>query len=626
MRGLNRLSFWVKARICLYRLVQQPSSLQPEAGCSDFSAYGTCDQRYCLICAPSALSPVARLPELHITSRAMALRSTMRNLPVNAPAIPITDDRCLPPLPLLLNWLSRAAAVQMQAVSLPLVPYGNACLPQILQMAGISTLILDHEGLPEAWIWEGAADSRVQVRQPQAEICGGPVHRGPLPPDHGRPRPRSACWDVATDNARLEDATATVGYALPADWDQVLDQITRPPAQRSSRRSDRLKAVEDPILRIFNPLPLERPCAVALPLTGTAPWALTDADGRRCPVQVCEGPFGPEMLASLRLGPLEARDLSVYDDPVSGPQWEVSETVIDNGRVRAELGSDGLITRLCLDGRYLPLTGPLPCPLRNGTPLGGESEITVLENGPVRARVAVAITHQDELLRLTYTLQADEPWLRITATWTGDESLELDHPTTWQDGYLHPGADVGGEVLEQQRSLFADRPVRRHGCRWAWLGPATGHQGLAVTGLVPLAISAEDGHLRVAVPDVVSYALLGHDRPDDQPGLCQLAMSLTMPAMSVDCVPPRGPALRLVSDGTLTPVWTRPVDNDRAETVLAECGGRAGRAYLYPLSRPSKDASLVDLRGTVIRHLDATAEEDAWVIDYRAGEVLIVRW
>ncbi len=31
MRGQNRFTFWVKVRICLYRLGQQPYSLQPKA-------------------------------------------------------------------------------------------------------------------------------------------------------------------------------------------------------------------------------------------------------------------------------------------------------------------------------------------------------------------------------------------------------------------------------------------------------------------------------------------------------------------------------------------------------------------------------------------------------------------
>ncbi len=549
---------------------------------------------------------------------------------MDAIEIPLTEDGCLPPLPILLTWLRRAARSGTEAVALTRLPYGNSCLPQLLHLAAIPRLICDHPDLPQCWIWEGAAGSRVQVTRGDDAQTGGPIHRGPLPCDPARPRRRSARWDVSVDNGRLADAAATVGYALPTDWDAVVDLVDRPDGERRTRSSDRLRHAHDAALRAFNPLPLERSCIVDLPLEGApAPWAVTDAHGLNAPVQVIEGPFGPQMLTSLRLAPLECRDLIPLDDPVAGPHWEVDTHCLDNGRVRAEFDDRGLIVRLCIDGRFQPITAPMPAPLLRGVPLAGTASVSVVESGPVRARLGVTWDLDDAVLRLTYTLHAAESCLRIAATWSGEQDappLELDHATTWRDGHLRCGGEAGIEILAQNPSVTEPRPQHRHGCRWAWIGDPPGSAGLAVAGMHPLQVSALGGHLRLSVPGTVTYALADARRDHDQLGLAQLATALALPPQPADDVPPRAASVRLSVGQNLVPVWTRQIEDGSAETVFAESEGRQGRALLFPLARASKDASLVDLKGRIIQSLEPTPEEDAWVIDYRPGEICIVRW
>jgi hypothetical protein len=335
-------------------------------------------------------------------------------------------------------------------------------------------------------------------------------------------------------------------------------------------------------------------------------------------VQVVEGPLGRELLTSVHLGALESVTFEPLFDPVPGSHWEVSRTVIDNGHVRAELDPLGQVVRLCCDGRFVDWSGPALQAMVDDLPLAGSTTTTVLEDGPVRGRIAVTRTSERGTLHLTYTVHAHEAVLRISATWDGEADLRLLCPTMVRAAPLEVGAELSGWNVPQHTIAGREAMMPIAGLRWARLCEAD-RRGVAMLGLRPMTVSALGGRLSLHVERTASIALCESSWPTTVPGIAQQALALGTPARAVAVA--IAPVLRLVGDGVV-PWWIgRPADW-RGELLLGQPHGLRGRCTLYVAA---SEAVRRDLRGGVTA-LRRTPEGDGFEIDLTAGDVAAVRW
>ena len=363
----------------------------------------------------------------------------------------------------------------------------------------------------------------------------------------------------------------------------------------------------------------------ALPLPrGTPPWAVEDHRGARHPVQVVEGPLGRELLTELSLEALACSRLAPIMDPVAGAHWEVSRTVLDNGRVRAEFDPLGQLVRLCCDSRFCAISGPALHPLLDGLPLAANATTTVLEEGPVRGRVAVSRVGLQGALHLIYTLHAHEEVLRISASWDGDDELVLDHPTTHRGARLQLGAEPASWSRAQAADALSPGGEVQRGVRWAALGEEAG-QFLALAAPRPLALSAQAGHLRVHLERAVSYALATGDHGFSGRGLARTALALAVPGRSYTGERDLPGAFRLGGPENLVTWWASRPPGWGGELLLAESEGRRTRATLF-VAPALREAWRVDAGGATLDPLPATPEGDGFEIDAGAHEILIVRW
>lgn len=525
---------------------------------------------------------------------------------------------------LLLRWLERHGAPRLASATLP---HGNHLLPDLLRLGGVRELLLD--SAPAGCLrWEGAGGARLMVRRSgdQTPDEDARLHWGALPALAG-----FQGWNADTilslyELARLEDAMALVGSGGGAAWDGLLaaggwaEVGAAPPPQPV-----------DPLcagLGAWNPLPLDRPCLVTLtPNAPRAPWSVGDDSGARHPVQGIDTPLGPAWLVQLRLGPLASTHLVARDEPVPGAHWEVSAQVLDNGIVRAELDALGQIARLCWDGVFADLAGPACAPCLDGLPMSGPATITVLETGPVRARVRVQREAQGGRLELTYTLHAGEDHLRVAATWAGDGACWLDHATAQRAADLLLSVEGARWRVVQAASAIVPPMEPTPGVRWACLADSAG-RGLALCAGRPICVHGHAGHLRVLAGPGASWALAAPRRVPGALSLGQLAEHLCLPGhhLTTRTIPPS--PFRLVELGSLVPLWARRCDATTGELLLAEQAGVRCRAWLLPSVPPTAEAVCrkVDARGETIAPCPPSPEGDGWQIDAAPGEVLLVRW
>jgi hypothetical protein len=545
-----------------------------------------------------------------------------------SPVLPLMADGTLPPVPFLLRWLMRAAERGVLQVRMDRLPPGNGALPDLLASAGIQSLVLSHHPLATPLRWEGWSGGRVVVLSDENDNAVNPViHHGELPwsaqdgvIDHA--------LSGLIDLARLEDANAAssgVAAGHGAAWEHLLNAFCPDIASDKNSAPPRVPplaghggAIADGRLGAWNPLALARRAVVSLPAPrGTAPWGLRDHRGARHPVQVVEGPLGRELLTSVHLGALESVTFEPLYDPVPSCHWEVSRTVIDNGRVRAELDPLGQVVRLCCDGRFVDWSGPGLQALVDDLPLAGSATTTVLEDGPVRGRIAVTRVSERGTLHLTYTVHAHEPLLRVSATWDGEADLRLICPTMVRAAPLEVGGEYAGWQLPQHAIAGREAMTPLAGLRWARLSEAD-HRGLAMLGLRPMTVSALAGRLALHVERTASVALCESAMLEHATGIAQLTLALSTPARAAAAA--TAAVLRVVGD--VVPYWVARPSDWCGEMVIIQPHGLRTRCTLYVTAQ---EAVRRDLRGAVTA-LRRTAEGDGFDLDLTAGDLAIIRW
>jgi len=532
-------------------------------------------------------------------------------------ALPVAGDGAMLPTTLLLRWLASAP----DEVELADLPWLNGSLPALLRLGGVGRITIHQRLTVPALQWDGLGGGRVMVNDGGDEL---PVHHGGLPAGAWPPATGADDLHAAIELARLEDTNAVMGIGSGAAWGALVAQALAgtashplPLSARGGRGASGFSA--------WNPLPFARRAVVAMPLPDArAPWSLVHpASGATYPAQVVEGPVGRELLVEVPLGALAGVRLEPADEPAAGPAWEVSEDVLDNGLVRAEFDVFGQVQRLCFAGTFVEVAGPLVRPALEGVPLGGSpAMVRVLEDGPVRARVAVARDTGAGMLHVIYTLHAHEALLRVNIAWDGDASADraIEHPTALRHHDLLVAGELASERREQAASVLRPMPVATHGCRWAALSDGHGG-GLVALGERPFAASARGGTLALSGGrGVLAYAL--GDFASTDPARAALALAVPGRASSAesDLMTP----LRLAGGEGVAPLWIRRPDDAAAELLLVEQRMRRARLWLQPV-RPVAAAWRVDARGRRLAEVARTPDGDLQ-IDLNPGELALVRW
>ncbi|MDA3961739.1 MAG: hypothetical protein PF961_13195 [Planctomycetota bacterium] len=544
--------------------------------------------------------------------------------------LPIDDGGHLPPLPWLLRFLELHARTGTQRLQCARWPGANPILPELLSLAGIEGLVAPspQRGWPRNWRWTAPSGARTQVFASAKGKGGGPDHAGLVPSKAEGQRSKAlANLQRQCHLARYEDAAAVLSGGTGVAWNLLIasiDDPASPPPVVAGRQSH-----NEAVIHAWNPLALQRRCTVSVPATpGLAPWGLRDASGRSYPIQLAEGPLGRQFLSVVDLGPLECRRLEPIDDPVPGAHWEVSKKVLDNGRVRAEIDASGLIARLCIDGRFLPLSAPMPRPQIDGhTLIPTDSTISVLEDGPVRGRILVTMEHPAGVLSLTYSLYAEEELLRVGVSWRSEHGLELEHATAWRSGSAQVWWDGAGADVEQAASAL--HPTGRHllDIRCLSIG-AGGAQdaGLGIIGLrSPLDTTVQSGRVRVHCTDGTNYAIAAGDRRPDQWSLPLLALAAGEPGRGAFNAEASAAPFSLHGAENLVPVWIRRRGDGRTELTLIESTGKRGIAALA-IPGLEKAPAVIDLAGRPLAELTRSGVTEPWELRYHAHQMFIVAW
>lgn len=194
-----------------------------------------------------------------------------------------------------------------------------------------------------------------------------------------------------------------------------------------------------------------------------------------------------------------------------------------NDRVSAEVGADGWLRRLRVDGVDLAFTAPAARAvlypdfpsnyeawdidlhsLRLGQPVRSRPDIVVEESGPQQAVVAVTrALGRRSRLTLRYILESGAAVLRLEADvdWREEQTLlKLHFPTGYRGRQVRFGAPFGS-VLRGQRpgSSVVDAQWEVPGSRWAAVTHDSEREGLAVVTEAKYGFSARQGELTVSL-------------------------------------------------------------------------------------------------------------------------------
>jgi alpha-mannosidase len=361
----------------------------------------------------------------------------------------------------------------------------------------------------------------------------------------------------------------------------------------------------------FNPLP--------------QPWAgWVEAPGRRAAVW-------------MQLPPLASRSLENAAREVLPAAVTVRSRTLTSDRVRAEVGADGWLRGLTIDGREMALTGPArafvyaDCPanyeawdidrhtLDLGKPVTTRAETRLEQSRPERAVLAARRRlGRASTLTLRYILQAGEAVLRIEAEvdWREQHTLlKLQFPTAYRGASARFGAPFGSVLRSQQPgSPTADAQWEVPASRWAAVAFDGEREGLALITEAKYGFSAHDGELTVSL--LRSPRVTGCDEPryatppglsrhppttlhtDQGPHVIRLAVghydagaaAERQPAALADRLftsplvyqgePCSAGLLGLGGAPSLVPAWAMPVNRRGWLLRLHEVAGQRGRAEL----------------------------------------------
>lgn len=373
------------------------------------------------------------------------------------------------------------------------------------------------------------------------------------------------------------------------------------------------------------------------------------------------------------LPPLGSAPLAPTEPPP--PPVRTGRLTLGNDRVRAELGPDGWLRRLSLDGREIALAGPAARAvlyadrpsnydawdidrhsLDLGRPANKRPRIRWESVRPDRA--VLAVTRQigrASTLTLRHVLQAGEGVLRLEAEvdWHEEQTLlKLHFPTEYRGAMARFGAPFGSVLRGQQPGSPAkEAQWEVPGSRWAAVSNDGEREGLALITEAKYGFGLRDGDLSVSLlrsaritgADEHRYLLprgLSRHRPaspftDQGRHVIRLALAggdfaaatHGHPAALADSlftqpVVYRGAEvgagfLGLADAPTLVPAWAMPLTARSWVLRLHEAAGQQGEAGLR--LAPGWHARLCELDGRVRLRRSAAR------ISYRPYQIVSVR-
>lgn len=542
----------------------------------------------------------------------------VRDPPMRASVLPPAPDGLLPPPAVLDAWL---AAHGGESISLEEIPADHLALPSFCRRQGIRQITLTAPlPFPPSFRWVGADGAEILMLAPGAAPGEDPPqHRGPLPTSPTRLRSTRRAWAELLAAQQLADAASAIagpGRSFDASFSPLLDALAgRPPSAPPPLAAQQDLPADADSLTIWNPAPWARTCTLLLDARAAdLPWSLRDARGRRHAVQVVDGPLGRQLLARIPMQELACAQLTLDSQPASDRAWEVSTRVLDNGRLRAEFDTEGRLSRLCVDGRFCALSGPalaLPGP--------GPSQVSVLEDGPVRARLLVERGDR----RLVCSLHGDETCLDLHLTGS-DDACWLELPTRIEVGLFSAWQAAGVPLLASLHQRLDAPAPSCDGCQAVALAaPGEATCELTVLGLGGTTVECQGGLMRLAASGGLRFQI----------GLGLRAEEITCRAawhrVDARCTPLPGdqpPLLVLDQPNRLCPAWIRQDETGMKELLLLERCGRAGSVSLRPMQASTTMQTMQVRDGGAWRELPRDREAGWWRLDFQAGEVLPIKW
>jgi alpha-mannosidase len=360
----------------------------------------------------------------------------------------------------------------------------------------------------------------------------------------------------------------------------------------------------------------------------------------------------------------------------AGPSAAAAQgRTLTNDRVRAEIGTDGWLHRLRIDGLDVALTGPsaravlypdLPAnyeawdidhhSLALGRPVTGRARVRIEAAGPECAVLAVERPlGEASTLTLRYVLQAGEAVLRIEAELDWHEQhtlLKLHFPTAYRGSQARFGTPFGSVLRGQQPgTTTVEARWEVPGSRWATVSNDGEREGLALITEAKYGFLARDGELTVSLLrsaqitgcDDHRYAAprgLSRHQPaspftDQGRHLIRLAVggynleapTELQPAALADVLfaapvvyrgaPCSAGLLGVTGAPTLVPAWAMPLTARSWVLRLHEAAGQQGQAGLR--LAPGWHARLCELDGRVRLRRSAAR------ISYRPYQIVSVR-
>ncbi len=348
-----------------------------------------------------------------------------------------------------------------------------------------------------------------------------------------------------------------------------------------------------PTWRVANPLPFARWALAILPPSDAT--AVSDNRGRRYPLQAGRGVGGDaNCVVALALGAGEVVELTPIIDPaakpVAGAQWEVSKSVLDNGRVRAEFGGSDRLERCCFDGRFVALVGP-------GFDVQGSvvSPMQVINRGPAFARLGKTWGTTEGPATMQISLMAHDDLLLFEIAAHSGVAITLS--TTHE---LNVNTRAGMTVISGD----------------------DGRRGVAILAEAGDRVNVANGTVRLLGRDrgPTTIAMTRAQRLPDTNSLWLSAFAAMSTPVTV-AEPPRPPLWRWTDlDGVVPVAEAAPKDWDGALT-LHECANRAARVGWWP-QRPLVVAMVqADGSETALQ-----AQDGSFALDLAPLTTLTLHW
>jgi alpha-mannosidase len=448
--------------------------------------------------------------------------------------------------------------------------------------------------------------------------------------------------------AQFHDAIP--GSSIGLVYQELTDELNQITQKNLTAASDELGSGADTI--VFNPCAIDRNTVIELDKSTASAVAKKGAAVQET---------SSRAIALAHVPALGSVALSKAQGLASKPArpWTVTSTSIDSGLVCAEFDKKSNLVKLTVDGKQLRITGlgqftihpDLPSNFdawdidnystRLADPVSGDSSLSIIEKGPVRARLRGVIRcGKKSKITVDYILEAQCPFLKIEATidWQEDHTLlRYRLPTGYQGSQARFGCPYGSILRPQKPSHFIYEGMWEvPGSRWAAVTEEDGVDGLSIITQAKYGFSCRDGEIGLSLlrsptdPDekadrgthTICWAIGGFSRHTTDTHISTPAWA---DAMYTPVVQGHGksatPPFILSDLGSLVPAWVLPAQSGKGFVIrLHETMGERGTATLT-LANEAKSVCLVNFLEDKIAPIDKVKARE-YAIEYSPYKIL----